>query len=365
MRALLLVVCVVVAAPQASAQTDPIRCWWRTSQGAVFIGEPFDATLTCAAREQETTRSVPDETRLAAAVVPLAPFEVLGGSHPADLRSPTHRFFQYHYTVRIIDRDVIGRDVRFPDVQIPYRVHTLVNGEWVGGRDRAYTIPGHTIRVLSLVPADASDIRDSSEAAFARVETLRFRSRALDIAALALVTLGLLIATPAAISLARRRRGREAVTVHRVSSRAVIQTADAELGAIEREARLGWTPDLVARALTALRLAAATGLHQSVASQPLDGRVASAGRLVVSQGLLRKERLEVSSSLTADEVRRVTTTLPTTTSATRRQALNELAAAMSTLTAALYGRTFEPRDTGVDDAFTSARIAVREVGRRR
>jgi hypothetical protein len=281
------------------------------------------------------------------------------------LRSPTHRFFQYHYTVRIIDRDAIGRDARFPDLPIPYRVHTLANGEWVGGRDRTYTIPGHAIRVLSLVPADASDIRDSSEAAFARVETLRFRSRALEIGALALAVLGVLIATPAAISLARRRHVRDAVTLHRVSSRAVVQAADAELGNIEREARLGWTPDLVARALSALRLASATALRQRVASQPLNGGVATAGRLMVTQGLLRKERLEVSSSLTAGEVRRAAAALPVTTSTTRRQALDELAAAMSTLTAALYGQTFASGDTRVDQAFTSARIAVREVARSR
>ena len=25
---------------------DPIRCWWRTSAGAVHVGEQFDLTLT-------------------------------------------------------------------------------------------------------------------------------------------------------------------------------------------------------------------------------------------------------------------------------------------------------------------------------
>src|SRR5260370_36286 len=31
-------------------QVDPIRCWWRTSAGAVRIGETFDLRLTCAVR---------------------------------------------------------------------------------------------------------------------------------------------------------------------------------------------------------------------------------------------------------------------------------------------------------------------------
>ena len=365
MTRLLLVACVLLAASDATAQSDPIRCWWRASQGAVSIGEPFGATLTCAVREQDATRTAPDETRLAAAVVQLAPFEVLGGTHPADLRSPTHRFFQYYYSVRIIDRDVIGRDARFPDLQIAYRVHTLTNGEWVAGRDRSYTIPGHAIRVLSLVPADANDIRDSSEAEFARVEALRFRARALEIAAFALLTLGIVVAAPAAVALARRRRPRDTVAIRRVSPRAVIRAADTELAAIERESRPGWTPDLVARALSALRLAAAVALRQDVASQALDGPVAAGGRLVVNQGFLRKERREVSSALTADDVRRAVAALPPTTPAERGRALDELARALSALTAALYRQSFMPQDTSVDEAFTAARIAVREVARRR
>jgi hypothetical protein len=365
MTRLLAAVCLLVAASDASAQADPIRCWWRTSQGAVFVGEPFDATLTCAAREQDSTRSVTDETRLAAAVVPLAPFEVLGGSHPADLHSPTHRFFQYHYTVRIIDRDAIGREARFPDLVIPYRVQALTNGEWVDGRERTYTIPGHAIRVLSLVPADASDIRDSGDAGFARVEALRFRSRALDIAAYALVTLGALIAAPALVALARRRRGHDTVISPRAPARAVVQAATAELDAIEREARHGWTPDLTARTLSALRLVAAAALGQGVATQPLDGRAPRPGELVVSRGLLRKREFAVSSALTSDEVRRATANLSSATPTARRTALDNLADAMRTLTAVLYRQTFTAQDPRVDEAFASGRRAAREAGRHR
>ena len=29
-------------------EAAPIRCWWRTSTGAVMIGEPFEVRLTCA-----------------------------------------------------------------------------------------------------------------------------------------------------------------------------------------------------------------------------------------------------------------------------------------------------------------------------
>ena len=237
MRWPLLLVLLALAAAPASAQTDPIRCWWHTSQGAVALGEPFVATLTCAAREHDDVRTVPDESRLGAAVLQLAPFEVLDGSHPADLRSPTHRFFQYHYTLRIIDPDVIGHDAKFPDLQIAYRVDARVNGEWVEGRGRTYIVPAGSVRVLSLVPVEATDIRDSDGASFARVETLRFRSRALEVAAPALVALGLLVGAPAAWTLVSRTRPSRVEQDATVPHRIVLDTADAELARVEQEAR--------------------------------------------------------------------------------------------------------------------------------
>jgi hypothetical protein len=135
----LLLTCALQDAARAQssvAPVDPIRCWWRTSAGAVAIGETFGASLTCAVREDDTTRVALDESRLAAAVVQLAPFEVLGGAHPGDLRTPTHRLLQYHYSLRIIDRDAIGRDAKFPDLQLGYTVQTRVGADANEGRER-------------------------------------------------------------------------------------------------------------------------------------------------------------------------------------------------------------------------------------
>ena len=77
------------------AEVDPIRCWWRTSDGAVGVGQPFTLVLTCAVLETAAVRVVPDEGPLAVGSVQLAPFELVGGDHPADLRSGQRRFFQY------------------------------------------------------------------------------------------------------------------------------------------------------------------------------------------------------------------------------------------------------------------------------
>ncbi|MBI3492908.1 MAG: hypothetical protein HY047_14190 [Acidobacteria bacterium] len=73
------------AAAQA-IQTDPLQCWWRTSAGAVRAGEIFTAVLTCAVLDTDAVTVVVDQAKLEPSVVQWAPFEVLGGSHGADLR---------------------------------------------------------------------------------------------------------------------------------------------------------------------------------------------------------------------------------------------------------------------------------------
>src|SRR5919201_6974674 len=84
------------AQPQRqTTQADPLQCWWRTSAGAVRVGETFSVVLTCAVLETDAATVVVDQSKLEPSVVQFAPFEVLGGSHGADLRTDQRRFFQY------------------------------------------------------------------------------------------------------------------------------------------------------------------------------------------------------------------------------------------------------------------------------
>src|SRR5215475_15433012 len=85
----------LIAAASLSAQTvevDPLQCWWRTSAGAVRVGEPFSLVLTCAVVENDTAKVIVDQSKLEPSVIQLAPFEVTGGSHGADLRTGDRRF---------------------------------------------------------------------------------------------------------------------------------------------------------------------------------------------------------------------------------------------------------------------------------
>ena len=137
-------------------EVAPIRCWWRTSTGAVAIGEPFELRLTCAVIETDSVQVVPDETRLTVAGVQLTPFEVVGGEHPADTHAGQRRFFQYRYTLRLIDANEIGQDVSLPRLPITYKVHSRVAANaTLAGRDFTYMMPGLSMRVLSQVPKDA------------------------------------------------------------------------------------------------------------------------------------------------------------------------------------------------------------------
>src|SRR5713101_6211527 len=115
-------VAINAAARAQDVQTDPLQCWWRTSAGAIRVGEPFTVVLTCAVLETDAATVVVDQSRLEPSVVQFAPFEVLGGSHGADIRSDLRRFFQYEYRLRLIAENLFGRDAALPETKLSYRV---------------------------------------------------------------------------------------------------------------------------------------------------------------------------------------------------------------------------------------------------
>ena len=349
--------------PSDGEVTELLRCWWRTSVGAVAVGEPFEATITCAARDGNSVRVVPDESRLQPTAIQLAPFDVLDGSHPADLRTATHRFFQYRYTLRIIGADVIGRDAKFPDIQVHYRVHDRVAGDAVEGRDRVYLLPGQPVRVLSLVPLEAEDIRDSSNADFGTITGLRFRARALRLTSILLAALGLLVLTSALLRLVRRRAPAPERTESPVLPRAVLGQALVELTEVRRQSANGWTTDLVARAASAARIAAAIGLGRTMAHHKhVRGTLVPAGSLLCTRGWLRREDFVVSSSVTPGEVGQRTQQLPTRLAA-RRNALERLQRSLVTQTRALYAASSDLDGSALDDAVTEALAATQSLRR--
>ena len=348
------------AAGSTNVEVDPIRCWWRTSTGAIRIGENFELTLTCARLDTDAVEVVPDETRLGAAVVQMAPFEIVGGSHPADLRSGARTFFQYHYTLRLINPDYFGKDVRLPDIVIHYRINSRVDtSAAVQGRDLVYLLPPQVLRVQSLVPMGAGDIRDAQGEDFGVAETLRFRAGALEIAGLTAMALGALVVLLVLVRLARRAGGRSRTSLPTVSDAAIFGAAARELGAVQRaREQQGWDAGLLDRALAATRVLASGALDRPVSQRVSADAEPGEGRLVVKKPLGGKAFV-VSSSLTADDLARAQRRGPSRSMVA--DALAGLEQALQTFGNAQYGRGGAADQAALDSALQQAVTAAGRV----
>jgi hypothetical protein len=339
---------------------DPIRCWWRTSEGAVRLGQTFDLSLTCAVLDNEAVQVVPDESRLAGAVISMAPFEIAGSVHPADMHAGERRFFQYGYTLRIINPDAIGSDIPIPLISLHYRVNSKIAANAsVQGRDLTYILPPQSVRVLSMVTADAVDIRDSSEESFSSVEQLLLHASMLDLASLTLAALGVLMIIVVLVRLlagVRREKGPEA---HLMGHYTLLRHAGRQLSAVGREADAGWTGELVGRALAATRVAAACALDRTVTQKPGPADAsAGAGRLIVPAFLGRGPSTVLSSGATPEDVSRALARLPATADQAKRQTLEQLQTALSTFNRYQYGRDPEFDRAAIDAALSAAQSAT-------
>ena len=146
--------------PDGGESVDALRCWRRADRGAVRIGERFAMTLTCRAVDAGRGRAVPDTIGLEPETIDAQPFEVLGGERFTDVRDETGRTFQYRYALRLTGEDYFGRDVDLPPIAIGYRIERRADdGAVLAGRELTYVLPAEPIRVLSLVPDAADDIR--------------------------------------------------------------------------------------------------------------------------------------------------------------------------------------------------------------
>lgn len=338
-----------VSAPDQQVQgVEPIRCWRHATSGAVTIGEPFRVILTCAVFESTDAQVVPDESRLNVASIQMAPFEIIGGTHPPDVRQGFRRFLQYEYEVRIISRDAIGRDVSVPPLTISYRIHSRVGAAAkLEGRDLSYVLPAMPIKVLSLVPADATDIRDASEASLAAIDTLRSRSRMFELLGITLGMLAGAMALYALAPLARRRAAAAPIDRHHAPDRAILAAASASLRDAQRRATADrWNDDEVASALSAVRVIAAVAAGRALSRKPLASDAATPeGRLRVDHGLMGRGAVTVSSAATPQDLSGVTR-------------FDGLRAALALLTAAMYRREPERDAVALDNAVREASDAA-------
>lgn len=288
---------------------EAMQCWRRIASHAVHVGERFDMVLTCAVVDTETARVVPDLAWLEPETLGVSPFEVLDGERYDDVVRGPRRFFQYRYALRIIGEDYFGLDVELPPLELRYRIERSIDGGTATeGRELAYVLPPESVRVLSLVPAAAVDIRELPGETFGDFEARLFRANLIGIAAMAIGVAAAGVLLLGVVRVRREWRGVAAVREDGVPAWRVARTALGELRAVrDATAAQGWTGDLVARALAALRIAAALAIGRPVAQRAgvAVGRgtaVDPEGRLPVRRGLFGRETVFVSSALTARDI---------------------------------------------------------------
>ncbi len=342
-----------------NVEVDPIRCWWRTSAGAVRIGEQFDLSLTCAVLESEAVSVVVDESRLGNAVVQMAPFEVVSGSHPADQHAGIRRFFQYEYRLRLINPDAVGTDVRIPDIGLHYRINSKVDGSAaVQGRDLLYYLPPHVIRITSMVPDGATDIRDATGASFATIDALTLRAGMFNIIGTALMAFAALIVVLVLVRAARGARKWTPSDQRELSAGSLLGVATRELAAVRRDKGGGWTDELADRALAATRIAAAGALGRAISQRTAAADVVVGDGQLVTRGPRRGTKRIVSAPTTAQDLTRQLGRMSVADA--RRSTVEALRDALQTFAAAQYGRATR-NDSALDDALEAASRAASTV----
>ena len=350
------------AAETRNVEVDPITCSWRTGSPAVRVGETFRVVLTCGVLDTVATTVVPDEARLDPGVLQLQPFEIVSGQQAPDLRTANRRYFQYEYVLRYVGEE-IGTELRLPSLTLTYRVQNRVqaNAAAIESREREYVLPSLVVRVTSLVPQMAPDIRESQPTTFAEVDARRFRANLLSVVAWALYGLGGVIAVWALVQTARRQRRATKVVPQHLSDSAVLRAAARELDAVRRAHQTeGWTDALAARALAAVRVAAAYDSGMAVPQVPARGDVTLlTGQLRVGAGFPRMGAVVVSGSGTAVTLQQTRERL--TGDERRAVRLGEMASALDRFSDAVYGPS--PGTLDLDDALATGAAAVAGVRR--
>lgn len=344
-------------APGQSVEADPVRCWWRTDKAAIRMGEPFSAVLTCAALETSSTKAVVDRSRLDHTVMALPPFDVLDGGTAEDVVTGSRRFFQYSYLLRLLNDTTFGQDVTLAGLSIGYRIDTsTANGATSQGRDQTYALPPLAVRVMSLVPGGARDIRDTTSMTFAGLDERRFRARAFGMAGWFFYALA---AGVAALGLARLYRAMRApataAAVSTVSGGAVLRAAARELADVSREkGSQGWTDVLAGRAGAALRIIASYAIGRPASQTKGYAATATGGQIALSRGVIRRRHALVSAAVTPQDLAAV---------AASNGNVQVLHDGLAALTAARFGRATLD-ESAVESAIGAATSLARSLALR-
>ena len=257
---------------------------------------------------------------------------------------------QYRYTVRVIGDNVFGADVPIPPMQISYRIESKMQQDGaVQGREQTYVLPPLPVHVASLVPATETHIREAPVSTLSGITARQSRGALLRTAGtIAFAVAGLLFLVAIARAVRQGRKASAHVRTNLLSDSAILNGVRRELRTVQQQAaREGWNETLVARALTALRVAASYVAGRSIVQRVVRRDAPPDGQLVLRRTI--GGPVLVSGAVTADA-------LPESDSAVAA----ELRSALTMFTAARYGRT-NGQGSDLDDAVATG---IRATGPR-
>jgi hypothetical protein len=348
------------AAAPGTIAADPIKCWWKTDRNAVRLGEHFNLTLTCGVVDTSRVAVVPDVKSLEPTTVVLAPFEVIGGVRHEDILEAPWRYFQYQYTLRLLGEGYFGQDVDIPSMTVTYNVQSPRGGQT--GRDQLYAMPAVPMRIMSLAPTRATDIRDVPRDTFADIEARKFRATAELIASGIFLSFAVLLLGFAVVRLAGRARLHRTAVVRALPSRVVLAGCLRAIGRLRSEVdREGWTPERAGRLLGILRIAAAVALGRPVAQTLVDMSVRGReGQVVLRNGMFRSKHALISAPTGEDAIANWLAG-GNGPDPRARAMLEELRGALHALSTACYSRSGDVDTTALDTALENGTRAIRRL----
>ncbi len=347
------------AAREGEVQSDPIKCWWKADREAVRVGERFGLVLTCAVIEAGPITVVPVLNQLEPGALSITPFEVVSGARGEDMVAAPWRYVQFDYSVRLLSDGFFGQDVMIPGVTVTYNLQTTGGTQ---GRDQTYMLPALPMRILSLVPRSASDIRDASGQTFASIASRRFRSSLAQILAWVSFAFAGVLVIFAAVRAVGHFRSKSVAAVRKLPVPSVLGGCLDTLSEVAADAsRTGWTPDLARRAVAAVRIAGAVALDRPVAQDFVGPEaVEREGQLTIRKGWIRPRRVLLSASVTPKAIagrlgngRELR--------ANTRVRLESISDALGVFSAASYGRNGKADASALDAAAESSKDVIRSL----
>jgi hypothetical protein len=348
------------AAKTGEVESDPIRCWWKADRTAVRVGERFGLVLTCSVIEAGPITVVPVLNQLEPGALSLTPFEVVSGSRRDDVVTAPWRYVQFEYAVRLLSDGFFGQDVTIPALTVTYNLQERGGG--TQGRDQTYILPALPMRILSLLPKSADDIRDASGQTFASIESRRSWVRAATTTAWISFAFAAVFMVFALVRLVGRFRVHAKGVIKPLPAPSMLRACVSALTRVRQDAaHAGWTSELSRRASAALRIAGAVALGRRVTQNIVTSdAIERDGQLAVYAGWPRRRRILLSAATTS---RTIATGLsnghgqrPKT-----RANLESISDALRLLNTSSYGHTAKEDPSALDTALEESTQAVRRI----